>query len=728
MEAARDALPPRIRAGLEQMIVNIRRFAETQLPETRTTTIVPGVEIERRWVAAGPSRRLRPGRLRRLPSSLLMGVVPAQVAGVGTVVVASPADADGGLNQTLLGAAGLAGVDVFIVAGGAQAVGRDGVRAAGRGRRAGRSDRRVRATPGSPRPSSRSSASAASTCRPGRPKSWSWPTPPRTRSTSPPTCSRRPSTAPTPLPCWSPGTPPSRPRVEVELAVSWRRRRAARSWSGPSARARWSSWRPDRDAALDFVNAYAPEHLSVVVDDVEEAVARLRNAGSLFVGPYAPGIRRRLRLRRQPRPADRRPGPLLRRALDRELRQVHPGPAHHPRRPGGHPRRGRSHLRGRRPDRPQARRRSPVRGAGLRERRDEPAVEPEGADVAALPTYVWEPTTDFLAAKYGLPRESIVRFDVNTSPLPPDLRDVLAGRSIRVLSRVPAQRLRRSGGRGRGRVRRRAGRNPAHRRRRRGAGPDRSGVPARRFAWPWRAVPTYAMYRIVTEQRGAALRGRAARSPPETASRLDIPAAGRRRARRGPGLAVRAEQPDRHRRAAGAHRRAAAIARRRTPPRDGRPAPAVVVDEAYAEFAGRSVLPLRDRYPRLVVVRTLSKAHALAGARVGFAVARPETLAPIVSFRAPASVSTVSAALATAALRRPELAAANVARIARAARPPHRGAGGARLAPVSVAGQLHPVPLRVRRGRGRQPPRPCCARASCRAPSARTIRSPIACG
>jgi histidinol dehydrogenase len=44
----------------------------------------------------------------------------------------------------------------------------------------------------------------------------------------------------------------------------------------------------NRDAALDFVNAYAPEHLSVVVGDVEEAVARLVNAGSLFVGPYAP--------------------------------------------------------------------------------------------------------------------------------------------------------------------------------------------------------------------------------------------------------------------------------------------------------------------------------------------------------------------------------------------------------------------------------------------------------
>jgi histidinol dehydrogenase len=45
---------------------------------------------------------------------------------------------------------------------------------------------------------------------------------------------------------------------------------------------------PGRDAAVGFVNAYAPEHLSVVVDDVEEAVARLSNAGSLFVGPYAP--------------------------------------------------------------------------------------------------------------------------------------------------------------------------------------------------------------------------------------------------------------------------------------------------------------------------------------------------------------------------------------------------------------------------------------------------------
>ena len=45
---------------------------------------------------------------------------------------------------------------------------------------------------------------------------------------------------------------------------------------------------PDLDAAIDFVNAYGPEHLSVDIEPLEPTVARLRNAGSLFVGPWAP--------------------------------------------------------------------------------------------------------------------------------------------------------------------------------------------------------------------------------------------------------------------------------------------------------------------------------------------------------------------------------------------------------------------------------------------------------
>jgi histidinol dehydrogenase len=44
----------------------------------------------------------------------------------------------------------------------------------------------------------------------------------------------------------------------------------------------------DLDSAIEFANSYAPEHLSVDVDDVEAAVARLHSAGSVFVGPWAP--------------------------------------------------------------------------------------------------------------------------------------------------------------------------------------------------------------------------------------------------------------------------------------------------------------------------------------------------------------------------------------------------------------------------------------------------------
>ena len=81
------------------------------------------------------------------------------------------------------------------------------------------------------------------------------------------------------------------------------------------------------------------------------------------------------------------------------------------------------------------------------------------------------------------------------------------------------------------------------------------------------------------------------------------------------------------------------------------PAPVVVLDEAYAEFVGTTLLGLRDVYPNLIVVRTASKAYALAGLRVGFAVARPEVIARMNPFRPPGSISTVSVTLVTEALR-----------------------------------------------------------------------------
>ena len=95
----------------------------------------------------------------------------------------------------------------------------------------------------------------------------------------------------------------------------------------------------------------------------------------------------------------------------------------------------------------------------------------------------------------------------------------------------------------------------------------------------------------------------------------------------------------------------------------GRIAPVVVLDEAYAEFVGESLAGLRFAYPRLVAVRTLSKAYALAGLRVGFALARPELIAEIAPYRPPGSVSVVSVAAGEAVLRDDGIAPAAVARI-----------------------------------------------------------------
>lgn len=78
-----------------------------------------------------------------------------------------------------------------------------------------------------------------------------------------------------------------------------------------------------------------------------------------------------------------------------------------------------------------------------------------------------------------------------------------------------------------------------------------------------------------------------------------------------------------------------------------------VVDEAYVEYGGDSVVPLVPELPNLVVLRTLSKAFGLAGLRVGYAVAQPEVAAALTARRGPAPITIPSARIAAAALRSP---------------------------------------------------------------------------
>jgi len=89
----------------------------------------------------------------------------------------------------------------------------------------------------------------------------------------------------------------------------------------------------------------------------------------------------------------------------------------------------------------------------------------------------------------------------------------------------------------------------------------------------------------------------------------------------------------------------------------------VVIDEAYHEFSGQTVVPLLGKHPNLVVLRTFSKAMALAGLRVGYLLAAPELVREINKARLPYNVNFFSQLAALAALEEWDHLKANVERL-----------------------------------------------------------------
>ena len=279
-------------------------------------------------------------------------------------------------------------------------------------------------------------------------------------------------------------------------------------------------------------------------------------------------------------------------------------------------------------------------------------------------TYSWEATNEEVAARYRVPIESIVRFDLNTSPTPPSLveRLLAAGRFDAPVSEYPPSDYRRL-------VQAAAARyGVATDEILVGAGADEIlDLVAKAFIAPGsRAVvpaPTYSMYRVCTEQRGASA-VTVPRLGPEDGWAIDAPAVRRAAVDAAvvwlcsPNNPTALAEPDGA--IAGLLRALAADAAHA-----GREAPLVVLDEAYAEFVGSSLSGLRDAYPELIVVRTVSKAYAMAGLRVGFALARPAVIARINPYRPPGSVSVISVTIATEALLDDSVLTVNLDRVAR---------------------------------------------------------------
>jgi histidinol dehydrogenase len=123
IERAGAALDDGVRAALTESIARARQVHTDQQRTETTTQVVPGGTVTQRWLPVERVGLYVPGGLAVYPSSVVMNVVPAQVAGVRSLAVASPPQKDTGRpHPHILAACALLGVDEVYAVGGAQAI------------------------------------------------------------------------------------------------------------------------------------------------------------------------------------------------------------------------------------------------------------------------------------------------------------------------------------------------------------------------------------------------------------------------------------------------------------------------------------------------------------------------------------------------------------------------------------------------------------------------------
>jgi histidinol dehydrogenase len=121
IDAAVATVPPAERDALEAAAERIRAYHVRQMPDDARWTDPEGATLGWRWTPVAAAGLYVPGGLASYPSSVLMNAIPAQVAGVGRLVICAPTP-DGVVNPLVLLAARIAGVDTVYRIGGAQAV------------------------------------------------------------------------------------------------------------------------------------------------------------------------------------------------------------------------------------------------------------------------------------------------------------------------------------------------------------------------------------------------------------------------------------------------------------------------------------------------------------------------------------------------------------------------------------------------------------------------------
>ncbi|GAA1752392.1 histidinol dehydrogenase [Kocuria aegyptia] len=287
-----DELDPAVRRGLETAIERTRAFARAQRPADARVEVAPGAVLVHRWTPLRRAGLYVPGGLAVYPSSVVMNVVPAQAAGVGSVVLCSPPQKEfGGLpHPTILAAAGLLGVDEVWAIGGAQSLAAmahgvtdgedvlepvDTVTGPGNvyvatAKRLLRSVVGVDAEAGTTEIAVLADDTAV----------------PAYVAADLISQAEHDPAAGAVLITHSPGLAE---RVAAELArqvpEAKHRERIATALSGPQSGIVLTD---DLDASIAVADAYAAEHLEIHTDDPQEVAARVRNAGAIFLGPYSP--------------------------------------------------------------------------------------------------------------------------------------------------------------------------------------------------------------------------------------------------------------------------------------------------------------------------------------------------------------------------------------------------------------------------------------------------------
>ena len=122
MASALSRLEPELVEAMELAAENIRTVAEAQLAEPRHVELDQGQTVDLREVAVGSAGIYAPGGAAAYPSTVLMGCIPARVAGVERIVVATPRGEVAPVSDVVLAAASIARADEVYAMGGAQAI------------------------------------------------------------------------------------------------------------------------------------------------------------------------------------------------------------------------------------------------------------------------------------------------------------------------------------------------------------------------------------------------------------------------------------------------------------------------------------------------------------------------------------------------------------------------------------------------------------------------------